>query len=95
VRFRKEILKRLFGSVLPWYTVALLGCATEQTSDQVQLKYQVADAEQAVVERFKAEQRRCWQRGGHMVLIMSGGGKIDRGTMESAYCEIGSGALGK
>jgi hypothetical protein len=30
-----------------------------------------------------------------MVLIMSGGGKIDRGTMESAYCEIGSGALGK
>lgn len=70
-------------------TLTLVGCATESPDAQKQTyaDYQRADEMQMLVEKFQAERRLCRQSGGHMVMVMGGGGKVDRRSMETAYCE--------
>ena len=86
-------LTGLLGKLaLLWCTAAFVGCATEPSSVHEQ-DYDRVDAGQALVDRFNIEKRRCRARGGRMVLIMEAGGKIDRRTMELAYCETGQGVF--
>ena len=82
----------LGGLVILWFAAWIVGCATEPHSVQEQ-DYESADARQVLVDRFNAERRRCQARGGHMVFIMGAGGKLDRRTMEMAYCETRQGVF--
>ena len=59
----------------------LSGCAS--TMDPLAIE----QAEIVLAEKFHARVNRCRLSGGYMVLPMGGGGRIDRSTMEKAYCD--------
>ena len=66
----------------------LSGCASTMDPLAIeQAEYERKDAEIVLAEKFHARVNRCRLSGGYMVLPMGGGGRIDRSTMEKAYCD--------
>lgn len=76
------------GSTLILGATILVACASEPFSEQEQFdrEYQRIDSMQAAIERFEVKKMQCQNVGGHMVMNMGHGGKIDRRAMATAFC---------